>query len=160
MAKSKKSKKPKKSKQIPSLVGKTFGRLTVQELALGTKTLWACKCSCGAYGILATTKYLLKGGDTVSCGCRCYEICSAYYQEGSLADKFPDEFQAWQDMWRRCADPCSDNFLHHGGKGIIVCVAWQSFETFMADVGPCPSQSRGGQSPRLITPGQSRNQVH
>ena len=54
-----------------SLVGMTFGRLTVVERAperIGVKVGWKCVCICGKSTISSTTN--LTGGFSTSCGCR------------------------------------------------------------------------------------------
>ena len=46
---------------------------------------------------------------------------------------------AWVSMIARCTNPTSEKWHSHGGRGITVCPAWRkSFETFFADMGPCP----------------------
>jgi hypothetical protein len=48
------------------------------------------------------------------------------------------EYSAWVHMRGRCDD--SDN-SNYGGRGITVCQRWRdSFEAFVADVGPAPSR--------------------
>lgn len=49
------------------------------------------------------------------------------------------EYQAWQDMKRRCYDKRRRSYRHYGGRGIIVCERWHSFENFIADMGAKPT---------------------
>lgn len=61
---------PKKERDTSSLIGKTYGRLTVIGVSEKTRnrlTLWECKCSCG--NIVLVDKNKLKTGHTSSCGC-------------------------------------------------------------------------------------------
>lgn len=51
----------------PSLIGKTFGRLTVVKIDNTTQKLWVCRCSCGNQ--VKLTSYQLTSGHTKSCGC-------------------------------------------------------------------------------------------
>lgn len=45
-------------------------------------------------------------------------------------------------MRRRCEDPREPAFKHYGARGISVCPEWRdSFQAFVADVGPRPSAS-------------------
>ena len=48
------------------------------------------------------------------------------------------EYIAWGSMRQRCGNPKSQSFHHYGGRGISVCEQWQSFEQFLADMGPRP----------------------
>lgn len=61
-------------------------------------------------------------------------------RHGHTADgRCSPEYQAWQDMIKRCTNPKSRNFKYWGGRGIKICRQWrQSFETFLSDVGPRP----------------------
>lgn len=50
------------------------------------------------------------------------------------------EYQAWQDMKRRCYDSKRKSFNRYGGRGITVCDRWRSsFEAFIKDMGERPS---------------------
>lgn len=49
------------------------------------------------------------------------------------------EYHAWCKMKARCYRPTYQDFKHWGGRGISVCKAWKnSFEIFLADMGPMP----------------------
>jgi hypothetical protein len=49
------------------------------------------------------------------------------------------EYRTWASMIARTTNPNSDNYIHYGGRGIVMCAGWRnSFEQFYADVGPRP----------------------
>lgn len=52
--------------------------------------------------------------------------------------RHPD-YHTWLCMKRRCEKPTDPKFKHYGSRGIFVCERWQSFENFVADMGPRPS---------------------
>lgn len=46
----------------------------------------------------------------------------------------------WQQMVNRCTHPVHVGYPNYGGRGIKVCDRWlESFENFLADMGPRPS---------------------
>jgi hypothetical protein len=50
------------------------------------------------------------------------------------------ERQCWQHIRLRCCDPKRRDYRWYGGRGIRVCDRWlNSFEAFLADMGPAPS---------------------
>jgi len=51
------------------------------------------------------------------------------------------ERRIWHNMKARCERADHDSFPLYGGRGIAVCARWQSFEAFLADMGPRPSSS-------------------
>lgn len=43
-------------------------------------------------------------------------------------------------MFARCYCESHVSFPRYGGRGITVCKRWESFENFIADMGPAPSK--------------------
>ena len=41
-------------------------------------------------------------------------------------------------MKSRCRNQNVPNYSSYGGRGIKVCSAWESFDSFLADMGECP----------------------
>jgi len=39
----------------------------------------------------------------------------------------------------RCLNPNHKNFIHYGGRGITICLKWESFEQFVIDMGEAPN---------------------
>lgn len=52
--------------------------------------------------------------------------------------KITPTYYAWIDMRRRCENPNHRAYKWYGARGITVCDRWQSFETFLSDVGEKP----------------------
>ena len=48
------------------------------------------------------------------------------------------EYQVWKHMRERCHNPKHVRFVHYGGRGIVVDPRWDSFETFLHDMGERP----------------------
>ena len=48
-------------------------------------------------------------------------------------------YQIWANLHYRCNNPKSAAWKNYGGRGITVSEDWQSFERFLADMGPRPS---------------------
>lgn len=47
----------------------------------------------------------------------------------------------WRSMKTRCFNANSKSFKYYGAKGVTVCERWMSFQAFLEDMGPKPSQT-------------------
>jgi hypothetical protein len=123
------------------LSGIKFGRLTVLSESLNRKFKssrnWICKCDCGKEAIVTTAR--LNSGKTKSCGCLNVESNTDHGH--ASGGKISSEYKSWAGMKYRCYDPKYYQFKNYGGRGIKVCDRWlNSFENFLEDMGPKPSQ--------------------
>lgn len=52
---------------------------------------------------------------------------------------FPSEYQTWKGIRKRCRNERCRDFKNYGARGISVCSRWESFNTFLEDMGPRPT---------------------
>lgn len=150
------------------MIGRRFGRLTVQKLVNGetyaTKR-FICVCDCGKSK--EASMQSLKKGHTKSCGClniqRAIETNTKHGKH-----KYP-EYAVWTSMKSRCYNKKNSSYCYYGGKGIKVCSEWlHSFEVFYQDMGLKPNKNSqidridcdGDYSPancRWVTPTENNN---
>ena len=133
--------------EVADIRGLRFGRWLVVGSApvrLAGITKWACRCDCGTERMVAGGH--LRGGRTNSCGCYNREVAGRRALERSTTHghsprgKASPEYRAWRSMLNRCDHPCVNSYERYGGRGITVCSRWrESFEAFLADMGPKPS---------------------
>jgi len=131
----------------PSLIGRSFGRLTVIERAPSqshngrTRAQWLCQCVCGQTAVVLGE--VLKRGCTRSCGClRTETTVARSTKHGYRVHKGPNrlrEYEIWANAKSRCFDPRTKGFQYWGGRGITMCEEWKNdFAAFFRDMGPCP----------------------
>jgi len=133
---------------IIDLVGQRYGRLVVIERAEdqvfpsgNRKAKWLCRCDCGE--TVTVLGCHLRSGNTNSCGCLQREMSAQRntthgHRKGS---RVSPEYKAWADMLTRCYNPNQQHSRYYGGRGITVCQEWrESFENFLADMGPHPGK--------------------
>ena len=122
------------------LVGRRFGKLVVVNRAVrerGRRPYWSCLCDCGnLHDVRGNT---LVSGGVKSCGCLPAERLTAHGH--TVNGKSTPIFNAWSNMFSRCYNPKHEHYRSYGGRGIAVCSRWhESFENFLADMGPSWSQ--------------------
>lgn len=117
--------------------GREFGKLTVISFAgflssgRGRAAAWLCRCKCGNEKVIRANDFQNK---TNSCGCGRKEAQLIAVKKHGLSES--SEYIVWGGMKGRCADKKQKS---HGGRGIKVCERWMTFENFLADMGPRPS---------------------
>lgn len=114
------------------LARKRFGKWLVIARDVSDARFWVCRCDCGQRGAVCTAD-LVRGH---SRGCR---GCSHVTHGAARQGKHTPEYRIWRGMHHRCSSRQLVCFKHYGGRGIRVCDRWQSFEAFLADMGPRPS---------------------
>ena len=126
------------------ITGQRFGRLVAVRRAenCGRYAAFLCLCDCGHEAVVRSD--CLRSGDTRSCGCLLQEILAqnrfAFKHGCSSRDRQTPGHRSWTGLKSRCLDAKNKDFRNYGGRGIAVCDRWlDSFENFLADMGPKPS---------------------
>ena len=125
-----------------TLTGRVFGFLTVVREDLDKvdqHARWWCRCVCGVEKSINSNHLLC--GRTISCGCKKNEIIGAANR--THGKSVTREYRIWTGMHRRCHKPDDPAYKYYGGRGICVDPRWESFETFLTDVGLSPSPKHG-----------------
>lgn len=119
------------------MTGQKHGRLTVIEMAGRNKhnqRLWRCVCDCGKDA--EVLGFLLRQGQTQSCGCLHREITANINKtHGKSKSKI---WSIHRSMMDRCYLKTSHAYFRYGGRGITVCDRWHDFENFYKDMGDKP----------------------
>lgn len=92
--------------------------------------VWLCQCQC--LTIREVRYHDLHRGTSQSCGCA---------RQERVRQQYPLEYETWKRMRARCLHPRSKDFHRYGGRGIGIVNEWESFETFLRDMGPRPDLS-------------------
>lgn len=132
------------TKPISELFGGVtrFGRLTVigegEPVAWRDRTFRRAKCLCDCGEIRSVQIPKLKSGQTVSCGCYAAERASR--ENRTHGRSRTPEYTSWRSMIQRCENPKATDYEIYGGRGVKICDRWRnSFEAFLADMGPRPA---------------------
>lgn len=133
------------SRPITDMIGRTFGRWTVVKMVAHVpyqKVSWLCRCECGAEKVVRVDQ--LTRGVSKSCGCLAREITRERARKHGYTPRDGNpripEYEVWKQMNARCRNANNPRYRRYGGRGITVCQAWiESFEAFLRDMGPRPS---------------------
>lgn len=128
-------------------VGERYGRLVVIAIASSHNghVRWTCKCDCGS--TVERRASHVYSGATSSCGCYRIETCLRFRHPAGATkhgmSKRPEcaaEYSIWMGMRARCSATTKRIAVReiYAARGIAVCARWDSFENFLADMGPRP----------------------
>lgn len=131
-------------RRVDDLTGQQFGALTVLEEAGRDKhgdVLWLTQCACGRPPKLVRRNGL-RNGDYTGCGrggCPYRNQTHGHTVMGTASLTY----SSWNAMKDRCLNPKTNGYSNYGGRTpnpVTICPEWiDSFETFLADLGPRPS---------------------
>ena len=116
------------------LTGMRFGCLVVQQRHQTRPIMWMCVCDCGKQSSVPTGR--LRSGNTRSCGCRKREVLGASTTVHGMHGT--RTYRIWKAMLTRCRNPRAKQYKDYGGRGITVCIRWETFANFLADMGEAP----------------------
>lgn len=123
---------------MTSLIGKTVHFLTVlgqTDKRRNGHVLWQCTCTCG--NLIYTTRWILEHERIKSCGCKTVELIAKARTSHGETDS--PTWKSWKSMMDRCYLITHKSFSKYGGRGILVCDRWHSYELFRQDMGERPS---------------------
>ncbi len=121
--------------------GEQYGKWTVlhqvhEDKGVRLHNFWLCRCECGSTHLVRANT-LTKGRST---RCRTCPLYPRNKTHGHTRGKgVSPTWQAWTQMRYRCNNPRCKHYANYGGRGIRCCEAWNSFQTFLADMGERPS---------------------
>lgn len=135
------------SKNAIGLVGLRFGKL--QALAKLPAKFYRVACDCGHERIVSASS--LRSGGTRSCGClkRGEGWQERTGARGLTRPTLPPKanraargtitHKVWRAMRSRCYVRSNKDYWRYGGRGVKVCARWNSYDSFLADMGERPS---------------------
>jgi hypothetical protein len=124
--------------RLNDLTGQTFGLLLVLKRGPDVddgRIQWVCSCRCGFQNALVRGDHL-QSGNTRSCGCLQPAAASAASRKHGQWES--REYRIWEAMKGRCQNPRNSGYKWYGERGIRVAPDFQTFEGFIAYMGPCP----------------------
>ena len=115
------------------MVGQQFGKWTVVNDVFGRtndghKTV-LCRCLCGVERFVSYRH--LQHGSSKSCGCQGGKI--VFHGKTDTPT-----YRSWVAMMTRCYNSKRREYHRYGGRGIVVCQRWHTFQYFFEDIGERP----------------------
>jgi len=120
-------------RSLPSIVGTTTHFLTVLDERRVKQGLGKSKFDVQVRCVCGVTKWVeersVRRGLVRSCG-----SCA---NKTHGASRTP-EYAVWRSMLSRCYSETHRAYKNYGGRGILVCEEWKTFQQFFADMGKQP----------------------
>lgn len=125
--------------------GDRVGSLTVTGYSHSQRTpsgalvhYWKVLCDCGNTSVFLGCNLRARNGSAPSCGCvKRARLGEETTTHGATKGRNPTpEHRSWTAMLARCRNPNRWQYPYYGGRGIRVCSRWESFASFLADMGP------------------------
>lgn len=99
---------------------------------------WLCRCDCGTER--PVSKYSLRDGNSISCGCYRYDRARQATAKHQGRRLHPAEYRIYKNMIGRCENSRNPGYKWYGARGITVDPCWRSdFGAFLLDMGKRPS---------------------
>lgn len=120
------------------ITGQRFGYLIALEHVghVNGHALWRCRCDCGE--VIEARSEKLRCGRRLSCGRGGHRYFRRLLVDGGPASS-SSEYKSWMKMRERCNNEGYERYAAYGGRGIVVCDRWSSFENFYLDMGDKPT---------------------
>jgi hypothetical protein len=121
------------------LTGMQFGHWTVLRQNPERRyshIYYDCRCVCGTERTVGAMH--LRSGKSTNCGCEKVKQFAASKRTHGMTDT--RTYQSWCNMKLRCNNPKAVGYQYWGGRGIGYCERWESFDAFLADMGPAPDK--------------------
>ena len=124
------------------MCGERFGWLVVIE-RYGTMTIgggrrramWLCRCDCGEEVVEAGQR--LRAGRRKACA-----VNGHFWRKRGRTEKFgTPEYKSWKHMRWRCLGSDPKHMRNYRDRGIGICERWDSFDSFLIDMGCKPDKS-------------------
>jgi len=122
-------------------IGKRYGRLIINDIeSIKDKNgKWfsqaVCSCDCGSQ--VKSRFSSISRGSTQSCGCLQKERAIACKTTHGSTNT--PEWRIWTSLKGRCQNPKNKDYDRYGGRGITIHDSWNSFKTFISDMGLKPT---------------------
>ena len=121
--------------RLSDLTWRRFGRLVAIHLTekRGKHNAWLCRCDCGKLVTVLVCNLIT--GNTKSCGCWKRELVSEQFSTHKDARPTVGKvrlYQIWCGIMSRCYNPHRRAYPNYGGRGVVACDEWRTYENFKA----------------------------
>lgn len=116
--------------KLVNLGGLRFGRWLVLQRTSDAR--WLCVCDCGR-------QFPIRGNHLTSGASKGCHFCARKTHGHASNGTMTQTYRIWSYVMTRCHNPNNHAFPRYGGRGILVCAEWRSFDGFLRDMGERPA---------------------